>query len=510
MTEMEPAIGQGASRRWVQRAGLSLASVAFGAGVALGAFANSETTTEVAATEVSISPTFDGKITIHDARLPADAPLGLGAKIRIGGPLKPSSGNAANDAQELATTYGALLAQPAAEYRRIVDVLQEQALLAGLLGGGATLLPIGLWTLVGNIRRQELASKYPALVSTLVAGAITTPLATGYQATHEAEMGRDGLEWASLNSVVPESATVSGLEKVEVRNTAVVGILGELTRGIIQTYEKSTFFYADLLAKVPVAATNLHKPSANQVVATFLTDRHDNINMDPIHKAMSDEAGSTILILGGDDTASGQPWEDFSLRSILEQFRGYDVQMAIDGNHKSDGHIITYYKKEGLYVPNGRVQEIGGIPILLANDPRFSSFTPERKEGQISFTEASEEVANIACTSPVRPELLVVHDMHMADETMRRGCARLAIAGHTHVLTRIKSEVADNGQIVYKQTNGSSGGAVYSFALVGKLRREATALYLTLDKTGVVAGTQAVTYQTDGTIIVGPYTELER
>ena len=65
-------------------------------------------------------------------------------------------------------------------------------------------------------------------------------------------------------------------------------------------------------------------------VALVVSDRHDNIGMDPIHRAVGDAAGATILIDAGDDTSAGQRWEEFSLRSLNEQFKGYTV-VAVAG-----------------------------------------------------------------------------------------------------------------------------------------------------------------------------------
>ena len=75
-------------------------------------------------------------------------------------------------------------------------------------------------------------------------------------------------------------------------------------------------------------------------MAVLVSDRHDNIGMDEVVRAVADEAGATVVLDAGDDTSTGETWEEFSLDSLDKAFSSYDDRVFVAGNH-DNGTFVT-------------------------------------------------------------------------------------------------------------------------------------------------------------------------
>ena len=85
-----------------------------------------------------------------------------------------------------------------------------------------------------------------------------------------------------------------------------------------------------------------------------------------------------------------------------------------------------------------------------------------------------------------------------------RGCTDLVVAGHVHVQLGPDRVVGSNGKAGYTYTNGTTGGAAFAVAAVGKLRREAEFTFVTYAD-GRPVGIQPVRVSTTGQFTVEPY-----
>ena len=68
----------------------------------------------------------------------------------------------------------------------------------------------------------------------------------------------------------------------------------------------------------------------------LVSDRHDNIGMDAVARAVADRAGAEAVFDAGDDTSTGSTWEAFSLDSLDAAFDDDpydDARWAVTGNH---------------------------------------------------------------------------------------------------------------------------------------------------------------------------------
>ena len=239
-----------------------------------------------------------------------------------------------------------------------------------------------------------------------------------------------------------------------------------------------------------------------------MSDRHDNIGMDRVARAVGDAAGATVVLDAGDDTSSGQPWEGFSLDSLDRTFDDLD-RYAVAGNHDNGPFVIRYLEDLGWTTLDGEpVEGPGGGLLLGVDDPRSSGLGDWRDETGLSFAEVGERLADAACAADERIATLLVHDANLGDEALARGCVDLVVGGHTHVQRGPEPVVAADGRTGWTYTNGTTGGAAYAIAVGSKPRRDAGVSLVTYDEEGRPVGVQPVRLQTDGRFVVGAYVPL--
>jgi hypothetical protein len=102
---------------------------------------------------------------------------------------------------------------------------------------------------------------------------------------------------------------------------------------------------------------------------------------------------------------------------------------------------------------------------------------------------------------------VLVHDAHLGREALARGCVDLVLGGHTHVSSGPDEVAGEDGQVGYRWTNGTTGGAAYAIAVGSKPRRDAEVSLVTYAD-GRPTGLQLVRLRTDGTWLVGDWTPI--
>ena len=127
----------------------------------------------------------------------------------------------------------------------------------------------------------------------------------------------------------------------------------------------------------------IHQAGRGETVALLVSDRHDNIGMDPFAAEVAKVAGAKVLIDAGDDSSSGQSWEVFSINSLAQHFRDLKV-VAVAGNHDAGGHIEDAMRKNNFTVLDSKPVEVEGIRFLGDSDPTRtglgSADTPGRRD----------------------------------------------------------------------------------------------------------------------------------
>jgi hypothetical protein len=486
--------------------------------VAVGAlaFANDSERVTIGAHAAEISPTFDSHATLDlgavlpRLRLRMHLPLDLGVNIDV-------QETDANNLTNLLNRDALIASQPDGEIAKIREVVREMAIDSAIAGAGSGLLVAVLiattWAMLGPRRRRELfvllhsaedRVRRRALV-VLVAMLITIASIFGPGRLRAPEAAPT--TWRSLPELLPELSFDSRLSHVEVASgfSTTGGV--DVIRTAVETYERSTVFYGQLKDRVTRVGGRIHQAAEGETVALMVTDRHDNIGMDPFAAEVAKVARAKLLIDAGDDSSSGQSWEAFSINSLAQHFRDLTV-VSVAGNHDAGGFIENAMRKNKFIVLDSKPVDVEGIRFLGDSDPTQTGLGSASIAGNETIDQQATRLADVACkeTGDKQISTMVIHNPASGSETATRGCATLVLSGHLHHQVGPDLKVV-NGRSVTTFTNGTTGGAAYSFALGYTLRRQAEVALITYAN-GKPIGLQTVLVELTGDITVGPYTPI--
>ncbi|MFC6286031.1 metallophosphoesterase [Nocardioides sp. GCM10027113] len=472
---------------------------------AMAFFLNSSTQVVVASHQAQLRPTLDGWVVLHtgpvlpDVRL--ESPSIVGADLVLG---KTTAG----DTTGLVERYAFLASQPDGQKAKVERALTDMAYDAAVRGALVGLVPVAIWLLVGPVRRRELWGhvKRPEGAA-LVAAALVAGVLVWEPWNPDEPTGEDEVGWAALQDYLgPEVPVPEPARGLQISTDATAVSSRRLIQSALDTYDKSRAFYEKAAEKA--AELELRQPEEGETVVTLVSDRHDNIGMDVVARAIHDAAGASAVFNAGDDTSTGASWEAFSLDSVSAAFDGVD-KYAVAGNHDHGDFVADYLDELGWTMLGGEVIDgPDGISLLGVDDPRSSGLGNWRDETGLSFTEVGSRLSGVACDRDEKISTILVHDENLADEALERGCVDLVLAGHVHVRVGPTRVVGANGEVGYRYTTGTTGGAAYAIAIGSKPRRDAMVSLVTY-REGRPVGIQYVILQTNGVYQVGPFTELD-
>lgn len=466
----------------------------------------------IAGHEVTVRPTLDGWARfdlgpyLPDFRHPSGARVG--AQVDVG---KTTAG----DYDLLLERYAHIAANPQSQIdklREVVTGLVIRGILAGALIG---LVAPFVVRLVGRRRWNDLASRMTlrragvefAVVALVCAGLfVVFPTRIGPQVEEE--------KWRPLEAALPYLRIPKEARDLQIDNNLLTRGTAQLVESLVGSYRSSRTFYTDLAEQVGDISPLLHQPAEDETVALLVSDRHDNINMDPVAREVARAGGATILLNAGDDTSSGSNWEGFSLESLAHAFEDDEIEgrYGVAGNHDHGDFVVETFTKLGFTMLTGEpVEGPDGIRLFGASDPRSSGLGAWVDEKEISFAEQTTRIADVVCEEDEegrRVATLVVHDAGSAAEALERGCVDLVLAGHRHEQVGPERVMGSNGKAGYRYINGTTGGAAYAIALGSKLRRTAQVTLVTY-REGRPVGVQPVLFQTIKAIVVGDYVPLD-
>ena len=502
-------------RQVLQALVLLLVVAVVGTPVALSTFVHSERHIVIGAHQATISPVFDSYATLDfgpllpRVRLPAEAVAGIGVDI--------SMGNAeVENLDQLVARDAVIASQPEGEIAAVraeVRGMLEAAVMRGL--GVGVLVAVGVvmtWQAVGPDRRVMIrrAARHPSRNQALVGGFVALVVAASAVliAVPEQGQGRPATSWVPLVQAFPDVPSDPVLDQLEIVNGSATQGSKALVQGALETYRDSVEFYGALTERASTA--EVRRPDEDETTALVVTDRHDNIGMDPVVRAIAGRANAELLIDLGDDTSNGGSWETFSINSLAREFRGFPI-IAVAGNHDQGSSVTDAMKDRGFEVLDGRPVDVGGIRFLGSSDPRSSGLTAgydgNEDDNIEAIAEQDEQLTKVACDDD-RVAVLAVHSAASAKSAAASGCVDLVLSGHLHRQVGPEVIEGENGRSTTTLTTGSTGGAVYTFALGSKLRRSAQVTVVTF-RDGRPVGLQPVTFEPGGTIDVADYTPVE-
>ncbi len=472
---------------------------------------NDERSAVIAGHDAQVSPTRDGYATVHlgpllpDVRYPTEGTLGV--SIELGK-------TDVDDYETLIQRYALIASTPEGEVSKVGRLVGDMAMSNAARGAIIGLIAPGLWLLVGRRRRRELAAAITwrsAGVGVVVAAALTFAVTLEPWNAPDQPSNEETVPWQSIASFVPEASIPEVAQPLQIQGGLISASTERLIQSAFDTYSESVTFYDDLADQASGLRAELHQPEEGEEVAVLVSDRHDNVGMDRVARAIADEAGATVLFDAGDDTSTGSAWEAFSLDSLDKAFEGFDDKYVATGNHDQGTFVSGYLDNLGFTILDGEVVESsGGIRLLGVADPRSSGLGNWRDAVGLSLSEQGDLLADTACAADEageRASTLMVHDASLGREALARGCVDLVIAGHLHTRVGPDAVTADNGDIGSTYTTGTTGGAAYAFALGSKLRRDAMVTLITY-RDGIPVGMQPVTITTTGTYDVDAYIPL--
>jgi hypothetical protein len=500
------------ARQHYVAAGTTAVALALGLLVALLAFVplflGSSRTLVVAGHDTEVRPMFDSHVVVRtgplipDVRRPVDAPVGV--ELILGKTQEASL-------QSLLQRYAFIGAHPEAQVAKVEDAVQDMALAAALRALALGVLPAGVWLLLGARRRSELRAAVNTRGGAVVGVALVValPLLVVQPWAGEPTTEDDARSWLAIEEWLglPVPAEAANLE---VRTGPTSRQARKLVQGAVGLYRQSLTFYeraTEEAATIPVRV-----PGEDETVVLLVADRHDNIGMDPVARAVADRAGATAVFDAGDDTSSGQPWEAFSLDSLQRAFDDLP-RWSVAGNHDHGDFVADYLDDLGWTVLDGEVVEgPGGTTLLGVDDPRGTGLTGWRDVDGPTFAEVGQELADTACAhrdeTGERVDTILVHHHVLATEALVRGCVRLVVAGHLHTQLGPIRVTGVDGSVGHHWTNGTTGGAAYMIAIGSTPRRDASMSLVTY-RDGSPVGLQEVVLRTDGRFRVGEWYDLE-
>ena len=498
------------SRRLLVGVVLGCLSATLGLVVAVSLFLNSSRTVVLVGHDTVVRPTVTGDALVRTGPLLPDL------RIRDVGPVGVDltlGKTEVGSIEELVDRYAFIATNPTAQVDKVQGVVLDMALSAALRGLGVGLVPVAFFLLLGRHRRGQLfrglGTRQGLLAFVLL---LVLPLLVWQPWETDEETQEEQGEWQTLADFAgPDVVLPEEVQNFEIRTGPVTTQSKRLVLSAIDTYDKSKAFYS--AAAEGAAELDLRQPEDGETVALLVSDRHDNIGMDPVARAIGEVVGATVVLDAGDDTSTGQPWEAFSLDSLTDTFDDWD-RFGVAGNHDNGTFVSTYLADEGWTMLAGEtVDAPWGGTLLGVDDPRSSGLGNWRDESGLSFTEVGERLADAACAAAEdgeRVSTVLVHDANLGREALDRGCVDLVVGGHTHVQAgpvAVESVEGEDGATGYTWTNGTTGGAAYAIAVGSKPRRDAEVSLITYAD-GRPVGLQWVRLRTDGSWLVGDWAPI--
>jgi predicted phosphodiesterase len=231
--------------------------------------------------------------------------------------------------------------------------------------------------------------------------------------------------------------------------------------------------YLDGLEAVAMQLTEVpRRPARADVVRLLLaSDFHDNVVGARAAARLAAGGGEAVdaVLLAGDLTDTGTVEE---ARLFLRVFGPRQTPVLLVGGNHEDTPAMRVFRAGGLRELRGRVIAVAGVRVLGASDP--VAWSPQVSSDVPALTGAAVKLAALWRLEEMRPQLLVVHDVRQAADTIeaaQEADTPLVVAyGNDHV-----AGVRRDGSVVLVDagTAGASGYEAIGMASSPPARPEA-------------------------------------
>ncbi len=325
---------------------------AFGVLIAIGLFLQSSRTISLASHDAQIEPDLSGRVVLAHRTVLPDFRVDTGWRIAwSSASARPMHSRPMRSFER----YAFIASQPDGPIEKVRDAVAEMAVDAAIKGAVLGLVPLLLWVVVGATRRRDLwrrARSPKGVIAGIVVAALALALWAPWRP--DEEVGTDEPDWITLAEFLGPTFDVPNDDSVvEVLKTATTTQTRRLIESALETYDKSLKFYAE--AEEAAGDLEFRTPAADETVVVLVSDRHDNIGMDAVARAVADRGGATAVFNAGDDTSTGSRWEAFSLDSLTAAYDDLDGRWGVAGNHDHGSFVGSYLADSGWTMLDGEV-----------------------------------------------------------------------------------------------------------------------------------------------------------
>jgi len=255
--------------------------------------------------------------------------------------------------------------------------------------------------------------------------------------------------------------------------------------GHLESYiAADTKFYNQVAANFQAAFAEKFQDSPlshdNLIYIQSISDNHCDIDMDRVHGAIANAFKVDGVIDSGDMTMSGTKLEAECVSAEADALRAKNRGLYFAGGNHDSHDIEQLAQQDGFTVLSldkpAHLENLSLIGKLDVNESVIgSSIHPRGKE---TPDQETDEIT--AAAAKFRPDIIVMHELQMAEPAVKAGYTTFAFTGHTHRFAAPKELNADTQSYLF--TEGTSGGAKENALTLGPLQAIADEAVFVFDK----------------------------
>ncbi len=440
---------------------------------------------------------------IGNAYLPSPAaPIGL--SITVGGP----GGQRAQSLSSLFSdrtlaTYATLYTEPDEVFSGVVERLQINALIGGLMAEGALLTLFAVWAMRRHILSTRLSRQLTGrrviaaylAVSALVLGSIVVPRDSDGVRIPVAIAYRTRFAGLSVDSVMLADLLDRGIKGVR--------LLTERQQKALRSYINNTS------ASLASQLDRLPQPRTGETMILGFSDLHCNRATTELIRRLERVTSPAVVLSSGDDTVNGAAVERGCIRRESKITERVPFVVA-SGNHDSDV-TEAQMRSDGIAVLDGAIVEAEPLQVLGDDDPEHQiPFSVERtSERQESEEQLAQRLTDAARGRQV--DVIMVHQPAASQVIMGAPDppARLVLWGHMHAERGPTVIMHEDGSWTVGMQQGTAGGVrepiftSFSTPFSPPLISADVYFYFRDDATGLITGVQPVHFLPTARVVIG-------
>ena len=260
---------------------------------AVALFLTGSRATVVAGHDAVVRPSLDGYATVDlgpylpSFRYPSGSTVG--ARIDLGK-------TTADSYSALIQRYAFIASRPEAQVRKVTATLTDLAVDSAVDGALVGLAAPAVVLLVGGRRWAEIGR---GLTVRRTAAGLVVVLVAATLVTRPWDRGDEPVEqdtWQPITDAIPGVPVPDEARPLQIESGLITSGSRRLVESAIDSYQRSTRFYGALVDAAPTLEEQLHQPEDGETVGLLVSDRHDNIGMDPVARAIADQGKATFLL----------------------------------------------------------------------------------------------------------------------------------------------------------------------------------------------------------------------